>query len=317
MTIDSCCIDICYLNSEKHCKSLGEKTLRLAASHCYFHVLILDQQTFVGLCISFNLVSKLIHLQKGTTLKCSYYLFINHLCIVATCMSCGLNWPGLQSCVAKIRPKGSSHKHGLCCCFEVVKGVTGVSLCACMSKTHFLLCSVSSAWMCTLKQHQQARTPLRMRTTKMRRRRRSWRSSRRQSTTSLQIKRIWKRWWTGADAALPHHSRLFFLFLWFEGPPFSLLGLYYFAPFFLETLPPLSGSRVLCWSAWSLEWHHTQPVCNCSSLLTLARLAKRYSVYMRLKQTCLLHSDLNIDWYLWVLWTHCKAFMGPSMNYFG
>lgn len=31
----------------------------------------------------------------------------------------------------------------------------------------------------------------------------------------------------------------FFLFLWFEEPPFSLLCLYYFAPFFLETLPPL------------------------------------------------------------------------------
>lgn len=184
----------------------------------------LDQQKFIGLWIGFNLVSKLIHLRKGTTLKCSYYdllwlfergyPFINHLCLVATCMSCGLNWPGLQSCVAKIRPKGSSHKHRLCGCFEVVKGVTGVFLFACMSKTHFLLCSVSSAWMCTLKQHQRARTPLRMRMTKMRRRRswRSWRSSRRQSTTSLQIKRIWKRWWTGADAALPHHSRLFSVF---------------------------------------------------------------------------------------------------------
>lgn len=43
------------------------------------------------------------------------------------------------------------------------------------------------------------------------------------------------------------------------------------------------------------QWHHTQPVCICSSLLTLARLAKHYRVYMRLNQTRLLHSDLNID----------------------
>lgn len=37
---------------------------------------------------------------------------------------------------------------------------------------------------------------------------------------------------------------------------------------------------------------------------------------MRLNKTCLLHSDLNMDWYLWFLWIHCKAFMGPSINIF-
>lgn len=41
--------------------------------------------------------------------------------------------------------------------------------------------------------------------------------------------------------------------LCFEGTLFSLLCIYYFAPFFLEILPTPSGGRALCWSASSVE----------------------------------------------------------------
>lgn len=149
-------------------------------------------------------------------------------------------------------------------------------MCVCMSTTHLSLCPILSAWLCLLKRRWRARTRLKMR--KMRRRRR-WRwSSRLPSTTSVWIKRRWKRWWTEDNA----HLLLFFFssFFCFMDRPSCLVSclslsvdVSYFAPSFSASLSPPSGGR-LCCSAWSLNGITHEA--KCVSLLTVPQLAEHY-----------------------------------------
>lgn len=132
----------------------------------------------------------------------------------------------------------------------------------CMSTVPVSLCPMSSAWLCPIKQRQRAQTLLK--TTKMKRRRKtlSW-SRRLHSTTTVWIMRRLKRWWTEGHVApvhkLPAFSLsilFFFLYSFMERRPCRVRCRFfvrYFAPFFLVTPSPPSGGRLLllfC-CAWS------------------------------------------------------------------
>lgn len=64
------------------------------------------------------------------------------------------------------------------------------------------------------------------------------------------------------NSAHPQPPCLFLFLSLFHGFLFlPFLRFHYFAPFFLVTLSPSSGGKLLFCSAWSVKWHCTQSQC--------------------------------------------------------